>query len=649
MSAFAGFVSFDPAGPPPGTDERLSRSLDGQGLGKPVTRRVESGVFVFRQRVLSPEDRYERQPSTGGDGKIVSMFDGRLDNRAEMLDALGLRSPPQNPIPDGDLVRAAYERWEEEAVPRLLGDFAWAVWNGRARRLMLARDHSTKRALFFSRAGGFAVFATGYRPLLALPEIARELDEVAVANLLLTSADESDRSFYKGISRVVPAGRVIVTAEGVRQDRVWEPARRPTLCLANDAEYVEAARAVFEDAVACRLRVAGPVVASVSGGLDSSAVAATAARRLAPATVHGFTVVPVAGGAVHVRGHEYADERPYVTALGQRYPNLALEFLTSDEPEAFELDPTSLFLQSGAPMRGVSNTGWFLRMLRRTGELGAATMLEGGWGNYTLTAEGFDRLSTLRQSGAWGRFARELMALRRTLPPSRWQSLARYHAARALPDGLRFWLRRQRDGDDAPVWRRRTAINPDFVRDAKLEEHYARNAVLSVDTWNTGGRLAILNYAIPRSRMQMEAGAALRGLTGITLSDPFADRRVIDFCLSLPDDQFMRDGQARSLARRMFADRLPPEIALNTHRGAQNTDWHLRLTPHRAALAAEIERLEGSALASRILDVPRLKRLLDSWPDDSGQIEGDGSQYRVMLLRALHTGQFLRWVDGGNG
>ena len=116
----------------------------------------------------------------------------------------------------------------------------------------------------------------------------------------------------------------------------------------------------------------------------------------------------------------------------------------------------------------------------------------------------------------------------------------------------------------------------------------------------------------------------------------------------MPPDQFLRNGEWRRLARGAFADRLPTEIIENRKRGAQNTDWHTRLAPYRPNLAEELERLSGSALVTRILDVPRMKRILAGWPDDPHAVEDDGQLYRVSLLRALHVGQYLSWIEGAN-
>lgn len=644
MSAFAGYVSFGPSGVAPGTEERLIRSLDGARLRRPQVHRGDGCVFVFRQRLVSPEDAFEQQPSCGRG--IVSLFDGRLDNRGEILDALGLTSPAERPIPDGDLVRLAYERWEEGAVPRLLGDFAWAVWNGRACRLMLARDHSWHRSLYYARTGDALAFATGYRPLLALPDIPREMDEVAVAGLLLMAPEEGERSYYKAVSWVGSAMRVVATADGVRRDRIWEPGPRPILRI-SDGDAVEAARSLFDEAVRCRLRVAGPVVSSVSGGLDSSAVTATAARLRVPDAVHALCIAPVDGTPPITRPGWYPFERPYVDALAGMYPNLKLEYLVSIEPEEFERDPSAHFLTMGAPYWSPGGTGWFLRLYRRAAELGASTILQGDLGNMTFSAKGLNRLSSLRNRGAWLTFAWELLAARPSLPDGQWSGLVRGQLSSMAPSWLRTTVRRLRGGSE-PAWQRDYVINPDYFRSAGLEEHHARFSFGLNDGSVAGARTRDLRTAVLRTRMAMEAEAANRNHSGVTISDPFSDRRIIEFCLSLPDDQFLRGGQTRSLARRVFADRVPPSITNNPRQGTQNGDWHQRLTPLRDKFMAEVDALERSPLASRMLDVPRIRRIMETWPADPEEALRTQWFTKHRMFRALHAGRFIRWLEGGN-
>ena len=650
MSAFAGVIGFGRPVPPDHA-ARLASALTGEGLGKPVVRRFDHGVFVFRQQVATPEDRWERQPSAGGSSGVLSMFDGRLDNRAQLIADLGQVSTAEAPLPDGELVRFAYERWGADALPRLLGDFAWALWDGRARRLMLARDHSIYRSLYYSRIEGGIAFATGYRPLLALPEVSRDLDEHSVADLLATSPDEDDGTVYRDISWVVSAGRVLADADGLRCDRHWRPEPPPVLRLPRDEDYLDAARELFERAVACRLRVVGPVVVSLSGGHDSSAVAATAARQLAPAPVLGLTMVPVPAFSGPVGGNQYADERPQVEALARLHPNLAVEYLSCAGPQPVENAPAGLFLDSGTPLRSDGNLAWFLPLHHRARALGTPTVLAGNWGNYTFSAKGLSRVAELRRDGDWIGFFRELTLARHHLPPGIWQTLRRKQVVGLFP-----WLRplyravtrRTLTGLREPHWLRWSAINLEFYRTSGFAARCDRNTIANLDSFGPDGYHQVVRYVTNRSRMQADAAAVVRTQTGTELRDPYADRRVMEFCLSLPMDQFMRGGQPRRLSRTLFADRLPPEILDQPKMGAQNTDWFLRLDARRNEIGAELDRLAVSPLACRLLDVPYLKHLLNTLPADLPGAQRRIDLYQTYFSRALHVGRFLRWYEGGN-
>jgi asparagine synthase (glutamine-hydrolysing) len=97
-----------------------------------------------------------------------------------------------------------------------------------------------------------------------------------------------------------------------------------------------------------------------------------------------------------------------------------------------------------------------------------------------------------------------------------------------------------------------------------------------------------------------------------------------------------------------LADRLPPAIIDERRRGANKPTWFHALDARRNDIAADIDRLEASPLASRLIDLPRLKRLMAQWPKDANEAEGRMREYRLALARGVHVGRFIRWVEGGN-
>ncbi len=145
-----------------------------------------------------------------------------------------------------------------------------------------------------------------------------------------------------------------------------------------------------------------------------------------------------------------------------------------------------------------------------------------------------------------------------------------------------------------------------------------------------------------------DAFGGRRATTGTDHRLPLADRRVVDFFGALPPDQFLRNGETRSIARRLLRGRLPAEIVESQARGVQNGG----LVPHRHGAAARHAGRHRTAavvpLASRVIDLDRLQGLLDNWPEDLASAERQRPQYLQMLTRGMEMARFLAWHEGGN-
>lgn len=209
----------------------------------------------------------------------------------------------------------------------------------------------------------------------------------------------------------------------------------------------------------------------------------------------------------------------------------------------------------------------------------------------------------------------------------------------SLPGGAVFALDRLR-GRKPPSWSW-TAINPDFAERLDMPGRVARHA-LAPRAGGARGR----GVWFQKTQSSGEFHGLLRPLTGLDFRDPLANLRLLEFCFSVPDEQYLRDGTTRFLARRVLADRLPDTVTANTLNGAQCAEYFHRMKPRRDAIVAGVEALERSPLACRMLDVPRMKAIAADWPDDDGT--ADLNRYLGVLHRGLHYGQFLRWIEGAN-
>jgi asparagine synthase (glutamine-hydrolysing) len=145
-----------------------------------------------------------------------------------------------------------------------------------------------------------------------------------------------------------------------------------------------------------------------------------------------------------------------------------------------------------------------------------------------------------------------------------------------------------------------------------------------------------------------DAAAMASELHGFAIRAPLGDRRLLEFLLRVPEPLYRRNGQPRSFARHVLSDRLPPEIISETRSGYQSAGWFRRLSDRRAEIMDELEALQASPLAARIIDLPRLRRLASNWPADEQAAEARKLEFHIVLDRGLHVGRFIRWVEGGN-
>src|SRR5881296_79829 len=199
-------------------EQLAHRGPDGSG----VWSEKEVGLG-HRMLWTTPESLLEKFPLVNAAGDLVLTADARIDNRDELLAALGLESPPIQGISDGQLILRAYERWGERCPDRLLGDFAFAVWDRREQVLFCARDHFGVKPFYYYRADRLFAFASEIKALLCLPEAPRRLNEVRVADYLdggLLLGDKAG-TFYQDILRLPPGHSLTIGPDRVQLRAYW--------------------------------------------------------------------------------------------------------------------------------------------------------------------------------------------------------------------------------------------------------------------------------------------------------------------------------------------------------------------------------------------------------------------------------------------
>ena len=233
---------------------------------------VEDGPFAMGSHLLRllPEDQWDHQPLRPGDSKGRLVADARIDNRETLARELDISAGAAAELADSDFVMKAWERWGEDSVKHLIGAFAFAVWQPEKKRLFIARDPIGERPLYFCQVGGLFAFASMPGGLLTLPGVDMSLDEEMLALYVALLPQPPGRTLFRHIQKVAQGHSMTITPGGVTQRQYWKIGDTRALRLPNDAEYLEAFRQCFDEAVRCRLRTTGGIGTELSGGLDSS-------------------------------------------------------------------------------------------------------------------------------------------------------------------------------------------------------------------------------------------------------------------------------------------------------------------------------------------------------------------------------------------
>jgi asparagine synthase (glutamine-hydrolysing) len=558
-------------------------------------------------------------------------------NRDALLDALGMATHSA----DLELVAAAYLRWGRDFPHHIHGDFAVAVVDIRAQAVMVVRDHVGHVPLVMHTSADRVAVATNALALTGLEGVGHDLDNDRVAEVLAL-AYNSSRTFVRGVQWLESGSALWIDAGGCTQWRWWDPDRDAVTDLGSLDAHAEALRAAFDEAVAGSLRTPGRLGATVSGGLDSTSVLATAAMAAGNQTITSWTSRPPAGWSGPERRGRDADEFDLVRDLAAMYPNIDARSFFVDGHRLFDHHRNMWELGSG-PIRNPCNAQWAFGINEEAAACGVTLLLGGARGNIAFSADGPRWLLELARRGRVGALGREVGAWATAHGVSRRHVVKTDMLALVQPQWLRRWRGSPTIDDRVTEWLGATALVNEAWNALDLEDLNPTLVQADTTRWTRS-----LGEQFARGGTQSDTHTAAHALWGVSHRDPTVDRRVLAVAAVQPEWWRRHRGVDRAVVRRAMADRLPASIVHRSRRGDQLPDWFERLTEARQDMVAEVAAMRDHPGSRQHIDVERIDRLMASWPEP-GSAQAQTSQavidYRLALTRAVHVSRYAQWFE----
>lgn len=560
--------------------EKASEILTCHGCHSPRRYRGANVAMLYWPFPTTEEATKETQPYVLRSSAVIT-WDGRLDNAEDLIHELGADVADLGT--DVAIAATAFERWGTDCFGKLIGDWAVAIWDARKHSVLLARDFSGIRPLYYTLEKQRLTWGTVLDPLVLLAGHPLELNEEYIAAWLSSFPDPA-LTPYNEIRSIPPSCFACFTDRGQYQQKYWDFDRGKRTSYPSDSEYEEHFRSFFRQAVKRRLRSNGHVIAELSGGVDSSSIVCVADDIIAKEGGPELNTL-----SYYDDSEPHWNERPYFSLVEKKRGHTGhhINIQGSNDWQPFDSDAPVAW----TPAFAGKPTDVQKQFTDALGAERSRVLLSGIGGDEVLggVPNALPELADLLVRGQLGPFAHQLKAWSLSLRRA-WIHLFRDTVLLFMPPALR-----RQELAKMSDW-----LTADFTKRFKF---------------------ALIGYtsrlrpfaALPSFQANLSTLDALRRqlacLTPPTdlpheYRYPYLDRDLLEFLFSIPREQLVRPGERRSLMRRALRGLVPDEILYRKRKAFVSRTPALAI---RASLAKRQKRSEVSVLGSLgIIDEERL-------------------------------------------
>jgi len=549
--------------------------------------------FIIQDNILigqatlynTPESKYEHLPLK--EECYILAIDARIDNREELAKELDLPNKPLETIGDSAFILASYKKWGAECADKLLGDFAFVIWDDTKQELFCARDFIGVRPFYYYVDDEKFIFGSDMESLVKSYDLPKDIRDESVANYFANNQlTETKHTFLKSIQRLEGGCTIHIKNKELHIDRYWHPKDVKKRKLPTKEVWIEKIRKLLEDSVKVRLRTTYPVASHLSGGLDSSPIAILTSKMIKETNpnyklpVYSWQPQPKEGDDLTHFEWAYAIEVAKQEDMKLSFSNLTTQKVIKG------METHNLLYDKGSQL-------WYELDIRQDLQRqNIRTMLSGWGGDEFLTNHGYAFYTQMLLQGRWIRFYKTLKARVKQREISTKQTIMFLYKMvfiPILPKSLYCYLPKIKcKKADYSIYH--NSYIP-LVKEAYKQKTYIFNRYTSatikadiIRAWSNG-------HVQSRLTSWSQESLAYR----FQYMFPLLDKRLVELSLSLPTKYMIKNGFDRYMYRKAIDDIVPSSLLWGIHK-SEPKRWN-----HIENLLNKIEKIVDTPISIKYL------------------------------------------------
>lgn len=503
------------------------------------------GMVGFGHQMLftTPESLHEKLPFEL-DGLIITA-DARIDNRSELSKELGIENVVE--ISDSYFILKSYQKWGENCPEKLLGDFVFAIWDKKEETLFCARDHMGIRPFYYFISDELFLFSSEFKAILEILEFKPEINEKILSQMLSFIFDDKKNTIFEDIFKLPPASKLTIDIKDMKVEEYWFLDLNLMQDKKTEKEYQEEFLEIFVDCVRCRIRSAFPIGFELSGGLDTSSILSVANKlnleEKKNLKLNSYTTI---------FEKPKTDESNYAKAV-VRDKEIEPHFIVGDGSALKDIE--EIIWYADVPYVPFNNYSLWQRCFEVQKD-GNRVLLTGACGDNVLAVRNAYLTELLRKFN-WRRLLTEISGIKESTNKGYFRLLLLYFLFPLIPESVKNLAKKDKEESIEEILFNKEsefAKETDIYQIAKKSEEYDNKASKRVKEFH----YKVLMDGIIQFTTEFDHN--LQALFSVETRYPYLDKRLIEFCYSLPSEMKVKDGWDKYILRSSLEGILPEEV-----------------------------------------------------------------------------------------